>query len=127
MQPAAARVGPSYELRVRRIAVRSSSGATIWIEKTIKVQFFQAAWKKLFAFLRRKKRATSRGERHSRRKIRQYSGIRSSISRGPRRSALIALRDFGVDSEISEALEQHRVPRCCPDMFYRTDVSGISL
>ena|ERR1700675_192632 len=40
MQPAAARVGPSNEPSVRRIAVRFSSGATICIEKTIKVRFF---------------------------------------------------------------------------------------
>src|SRR5712664_3605487 len=39
MQPAAARVGPSSEQSVRRIAVRFSSGATICIEKTIKVRF----------------------------------------------------------------------------------------
>ena len=38
MQPAAARVGPSNEPSVRRIAVRFSSGARICIEKTIKVQ-----------------------------------------------------------------------------------------
>src|SRR5712671_3211289 len=36
MQPAAARVGPSNEPSVRKIAVRFSSGATICIEKTIK-------------------------------------------------------------------------------------------
>src|SRR5882672_7278806 len=42
MQPAAARVGPSNEPSVRKIAVRFSSGATIWIEKTIKVQFFRS-------------------------------------------------------------------------------------
>src|SRR5712671_3126128 len=41
MQPAAARVGPSNEPSVRRIAVRFSSGATICIEKTIKVLFFR--------------------------------------------------------------------------------------
>src|SRR4051794_33502593 len=35
MQPAAARVGPSSEPSVRKIAVRFSSGATIFMEKTI--------------------------------------------------------------------------------------------
>src|SRR5450755_935285 len=39
MQPAAARVGPSIDPSVRRIAVRFSSGATICIENTIKVCF----------------------------------------------------------------------------------------
>jgi hypothetical protein len=41
MQPAAALVGPSSEPSVRKISVRFSSGATICIEKTIKVQFFR--------------------------------------------------------------------------------------
>src|SRR4051812_18806359 len=39
MQPEAARVGPSSDPSVRKIAVRFSSGATIFIEKTIKVLF----------------------------------------------------------------------------------------
>src|SRR5882724_2814430 len=43
MQPAAARVGPSSEPSVRRIAVRFSSGATIFIEKTIKVWILSVA------------------------------------------------------------------------------------
>jgi len=43
MQPAAARVGPSNEPSVRRIAVRFSSGATICIENTIKVRFLSVA------------------------------------------------------------------------------------
>src|SRR3978361_1211555 len=47
MQPAAARVGPSNAPSVRRIAVRFSSGATICIEKTIKVQFFQVVSSRL--------------------------------------------------------------------------------
>jgi hypothetical protein len=59
MHPAAARVGPSNEPSVRRIAVRLSSGATICIEKTIKVQFFRAskAVQHKFSVLHRKKRA----------------------------------------------------------------------
>jgi hypothetical protein len=115
MQPAAARVGPSKEPSVRRIAVRFSSGATICIEKTIKVQFFQvvcAINNKLFP-----SSSQEAGQRacawRQEQKARQNSGIRNSMRGGACMSALIALRDLGGDSEISEAHEQHRIPPGC--------------
>ena len=43
-----------------------------------------------------------------------------------RLAGLIALRDFGADSEISEAFEQQRVPPGGLEIFYRTDLLSIS-
>jgi hypothetical protein len=42
MHPGATRVGPSIEPSVRKSIVRLSSGATIWIEKAIKVESLSA-------------------------------------------------------------------------------------
>src|SRR5882757_6861452 len=80
MQPAAARVGPSSEPSVRRIAVRFSSGATICIENTIKVWFLSVASKMdktSSAHLHRKNRANPRSKRHLRGKAHQNSKIRN--------------------------------------------------
>src|SRR5882757_6636497 len=78
MQPAAARVGPSNEPSVRRIAVRFSSGATICIEKTIKVLFFRSSspqWTTQTPRRHRKKRANPRCKYQFPGKVRQNSEL----------------------------------------------------
>src|SRR5216684_1411710 len=111
MQPAAARVGPSNEPSVRRIAVRFSSGATICIENTIKVWFLSVASKTdktSSAHLHRKKRANPRSKRHQRGKTHQNSEIRNQAGGPLRASNPGVLRNFGGDSEISEETPKSR-------------------
>src|SRR6267154_173850 len=107
MQPAAARVGPSNEPSVRRIAVRFSSGATICIEKTIKVLFFRSSlprWITQTPRRHRKKRANPRRERHPSRKVHQNSELGNDAGKTASRFDVASPRNFGEDSEISESL-----------------------
>src|SRR3954470_5815273 len=101
MQPAAARVGPSNEPSVRRIAVRFSSGATICIEKTIKVNSFKPLGKSF--------RFSSSQETGQRALRTAFAKKGPSIQRDkkfdqskPAQVGGHRLRHFGGDSEISE-------------------------
>src|SRR5216684_2354645 len=108
MQPAAARVGPSNDPTVSKIAVRFSSGATICIENTIKVWFLSVASKMektSSAPLQLKKRANPRSKRHLRGKTHQNSKIRNQAGGTAARfeprcppKCRRRLRNFGVVS-----------------------------
>src|SRR5882757_2461380 len=130
MQPAAARVGPSNEPSVRRIAVRFSSGATICIEKTIKVLFFRSSsprWTTRTPRRHRKKRANPRCEWRLPGKAHQNSGLGNQAGRTTARCDAPILRKFGEDSEISESIKRYRSRGGGFRNFYVADLLSLSI
>src|SRR5258705_4488914 len=129
MQPAAARVGPSNEPSVRRIAARFSSGATICIEKTIKVRLFRSFPKKghdgLLASTSQEARQhsigmASAGKGQSKQRARfSAGGTAARFNTGCPPKLRRSLRNLGV-------ARQQRARNGCFQNFYVAVLSSIS-